>query len=141
MNFCQKALVFLSLSLCPLSHVFAQGVVAKEIDIFEKSLDDLSLMATMGAAGGVIGLSTLSFVEDPWDRLQNIVTGAAIGIIVGVGWLGYEQVIKSYDDMSAESFHSFDRMSWKTASTLSHGDPFYGASAKRGPSVGWVWQF
>ena len=50
-----------------------------------------------GAAGAILGLSTLSFVEKPGDHLKNVVAGAAIGIIVGVGVVAYLQATKSHD--------------------------------------------
>ena len=49
------------------------------------SLRDLYTVAGVGVAGSVLGLSTLSFVEEPGENLKNIVTGGAIGIILGVG--------------------------------------------------------
>ena len=48
------------------------------------SLRDLYTVAGVGVAGSVLGLSTLSFVEEPGENLKNIVTGGAIGIILGV---------------------------------------------------------
>jgi hypothetical protein len=51
----------------------------------------------MMGAGAILGLSTLSFVEEPSEELDNIVTGGAIGIIIGVGIVGYMQATKSQE--------------------------------------------
>lgn len=59
------------------------------------TMKNVWIVAGVGAAGAVLGLSTLSFVDEPSEHLKNIVTGAAIGIIVGVGIVAYLQGTKS----------------------------------------------
>jgi hypothetical protein len=43
-----------------------------------------------GAFGAVLGLSTLSFVDQPSAHLKNIMIGGALGIILGVGYVAWE---------------------------------------------------
>lgn len=60
-------------------------------DIFQQSMNDMIVVGAIGGAGALLGLSTLSFVEEPSEHLKNIVVGGAIGIIVGVGVVAYKQ--------------------------------------------------
>ena len=109
MNFLKKALIFLILSSITLPSLFAQGVNKKEGDIFEQSVDDLLLVGSTGFGGGIIGLSTLSFVDKPGDHLKHIVVGAALGIIAGVGWVAYNQAMMTsdhYGDFAVQSYRA-----------------------------------
>ena len=63
----------------------------------DESIKDISTVAGLGAGGAILGLSTLSFVEEPGDHLKNIVVGGAIGIILGVAVVAYSQANKSKD--------------------------------------------
>ena len=65
--------------------------------VFGESLRDLYTVAGVGAAGSVLGLSTLSFVDKPGENLKNIVTGGAIGIILGVGVVAWKHASRSKD--------------------------------------------
>ena len=53
--------------------------------VLDDSINDLYIVLGTGAAGAIIGLSTLSFADKPKDKLKNISIGAAIGIVLGVG--------------------------------------------------------
>lgn len=66
-------------------------------DIFAESMTDAITVAACGGIGAVLGLSTLSFVEEPSEHLKNIVVGGAIGIIIGVGVVAYKQANVSKD--------------------------------------------
>lgn len=66
-------------------------------DIFEQSMTDAYIVAGAGAGGALLGLSTLSFVEEPKDHLKNIIAGGAIGIIIGVGVVAWRQASMSAD--------------------------------------------
>jgi hypothetical protein len=50
-----------------------------------------------GLAGAVLGLSTLSFVDEPKDHTRNIIVGASLGIIFGVGYVAFSQASKTQD--------------------------------------------
>lgn len=67
----------------PSGHVMAQE--NKEAKSFaDEGMDDLVVVAGIGAGGALLGLSTLSFVKEPKDHTDKVITGAAIGIIIGV---------------------------------------------------------
>lgn len=61
----------------------------------DESLQDLTVVLGSGAAGAVLGLSTLSFVEEPKDHMKNIAIGGAIGVVIGVGIVIFGQATKS----------------------------------------------
>jgi len=76
----------------------SSGVLAQETGstgILSDSLSDLYTVAGVGAAGAVLGLSTLSFVDKPGENLKNIVTGGAMGIIIGVGIIAWSHATRS----------------------------------------------
>lgn len=89
---------------------------AQEPDIVEDSVRDILTVVSIGAAGAILGLSTLSFVDKPQDHLKNIVVGGAVGIIIGVGVVAYNQAnqSRSYYEMHALSpeFETHQRVSW-----------------------------
>ena len=63
----------------------------------------LYTVAGVGLAGSVLGLSTLSFVDEPGENLKNIVTGGSIGIILGVGIVAWKHASRSKDFYDAAS--------------------------------------
>lgn len=63
--------------------------------LVQDSVRDLTTVLAIGAGGAVLGLSTLSFVDEPKDHLRNILIGGAIGVIVGVGVVVYNQAENS----------------------------------------------
>ncbi|MFA6238253.1 MAG: hypothetical protein WC635_13045 [Bacteriovorax sp.] len=75
----------------------AQSVEGKDESggILDDSLKDISIVLGAGAAGAVLGLSTLSFVKEPSEHLKNIAVGAAVGIVVGVGVVIFSQATRS----------------------------------------------
>ena len=66
-------------------------------DFAEETLRDASLVAWSGLGGAVLGLSTLSFVDEPDDHLKNIYVGAAIGVVAGVALVAYLQANKTQE--------------------------------------------
>ena len=83
-----------------------------------------------GLFGSILGLSTLSFVSEPSDHLNNVVIGGAWGIILGVGIVAYSQAEKSKDYYYENSyntrdkmkkFNTFTRMEWHKSSHDSLG--------------------
>jgi hypothetical protein len=80
-----------------------------------------------GLAGAVLGLSTLSFVEEPKDHTRNIVVGASIGIIAGVAYVAFTQANKSreaiygvpeeeaYYKRGTKAFDTTKRLSWHSS--------------------------
>jgi len=65
--------------------------------LLEDSLTDMYTVAGSGLGGAIIGLSTLSFVEEPGDHLKNILVGAALGIMGGVAFVGYSTANRGRD--------------------------------------------
>lgn len=58
----------------------------------EKTKNDILIVGGLALGGAVLGLSTLSFVEEPKFHTKNIIGGAAFGIIIGVLIVAYRQV-------------------------------------------------
>lgn len=87
----------------------------------DDSIKDISIVLGAGAAGAVLGLSTLSFVEEPSDHMKNIAIGGAVGIIIGVGIVVFSQATKTSSaivgagltqtkaPLSSEKFESLSR--------------------------------
>ena len=76
---------------------------AGSMGVLGDSLSDLYTVAGVGLAGSVLGLSTLSFVDEPGENLKNIVTGGSIGIILGVGIVAWKHASRSKDFYDAAS--------------------------------------
>src|SRR5690606_31504694 len=75
--------------------------------------NDILLVAGAGIGGAVLGLSTLSFVDEPGDHLPNIWTGAAIGVIAGVIFVAFNSVQKNSEDLqSSAHFSTQERLAW-----------------------------
>ena len=119
----------LTLSL-PLSS-FAQGVAAAPAaaegaggdDVMRDTLEDVVIVVAAGLAGAILGLSTLSFVDEPKEHLNNVLVGGSIGIIGGVGLVAYRQASKSqkyYDELGAvvnpKKFTTAERNRWHNRS-------------------------
>ena len=113
--------LFFALSLLSVPSLsFAQG---NSEDIIGDSVKDITTVAVMGATGALLGLSTLSFVEEPKDHLKNILVGGALGIIIGVGFVAYNQANQSKQVIRGASvvpnlkeMPTLDRKSWHQAS-------------------------
>ena len=104
----------------------------KENEIMKKSVQDMATVASLGVAGAVLGLSTLSFMDEPEDHLKNIVVGGALGIIIGVGVVAYNQANQTkqfYRENVYEpaDFSTADRVSWHESSTQSLQDDRFAA--------------
>lgn len=68
--------------------VVAQPAVASAEDIALRKI--LRNAAYGGMLGALVGGAFLAFVDDPGDRLEFVTTGAAAGVLVGVGWGIYD---------------------------------------------------
>lgn len=71
--------------------------------LFDESVKDISVVLGAGAAGAILGLSTLSFVEKPKDHTKNIAIGGAIGIVIGVGIVMFGQATKSQTTIMSQN--------------------------------------
>lgn len=64
---------------------------APNYSLADQTKNDMLVITAAGVGGGIIGLSTLSFVEKPGDHFDNVLTGAALGLIMGVLYVAYRQ--------------------------------------------------
>lgn len=55
-------------------------------------------------AGGVLGLSTLSFYGKPQEHTDNITTGVLVGFLAGVGYVSYD----NYQQAPPTTFSQID---------------------------------
>lgn len=93
-------------------------------------------IAAAGAAGGILGLSTLSFVDKPSQHLSNIWTGAALGVIAGVVFVAYQGAQRGSEELeSSLEFNSFERVAWHqqqvenlTSKSVQFGSEFWSTS-------------
>lgn len=106
--------LMLVIQLVFVSSAWAQG--SAEDDFVKSTQNDLMLVAGAGVAGGILGLSTLSFVDKPSQHLANIWTGAAIGVIAGVIWVAYNSAQRGQEGLEMEeaslSFETNERVAW-----------------------------
>jgi len=116
-----KKVKFITISIMLCFLVVAQNSFAQEGDggdVFSQSTDDMFIVLGSAGAGAVLGLSTLSFVDVPGDHLKNIIVGAAIGTIIGVGVVAFQQAGKSrqyYEGAEGQAsleFSTKDRYAW-----------------------------
>ena len=94
-------------------------------DLLSSSQDDLFVVLGVGAAGGVLGLSTLSFMDEPQDHLKNIWVGASIGVILGVAIIAYNQAARSHElfyekALNSPLFDTSQRLSYHQDSISKH---------------------
>lgn len=117
-----KCILFSFATLFSLSLTSVQAEEGYEI--IDESIQDLNVVMGTGLGGAVLGLSTLSFVERPSEHLKNVVLGASLGIIVGVGIVAFGQANKSkeryFDNASNSNFKTGDRYAWHQLSHSSY---------------------
>jgi len=64
---------------------------APNYSLADQTKNDMMVIIAAGVGGAVLGLSTLSFVDEPSDHYDNVLTGGAIGLIAGVLYIAYRQ--------------------------------------------------
>ena len=95
---------------------------AKEAgDLGDNSLRDLIIVGGTGSMGAILGLSTLSFVEEPSEHLKNVYMGASLGVILGVSFVAYQTAnreqenlvkIRRLKNQLTPEFKTAARLSW-----------------------------
>lgn len=88
--------IILLFSLCGAS--MAQDQPQEETsnnDVFESSKSDFMIVVAGGLAGAILGLSTLSFYDEPKEHTNNILMGASLGLIAGVVVVAMGQATQS----------------------------------------------
>ena len=103
MNILLRIALLITLSLTSVE-AFAQATGGTDDPLVADTMNSIWIVSGIAAAGAIIGLSTLSFVEEPSEELKNIVTGAAVGVIIGVGVVAYMQATKSKDMYELNGF-------------------------------------
>ena len=95
----------------------AGGGVSDEI--LGDTKTDIITVVALGGTGAILGLSTLSFVEEPSEHLRNILVGGAVGIIIGVGVVAWMQATKSQksfathpQELDPKEFSTVHRVAW-----------------------------
>jgi len=118
-------LIFTILITVSAKNTFAQAGDAGLEELVDDTKSDLLAVVGGGLAGAILGLSTLSFVEEPKDHTKNIIVGAAIGIIAGVGFVAFSQASKSalmFDQEGVEASLRRKEESIKTFDTYARVD-------------------
>lgn len=106
------------ISMIIMSQLVSSSVRAE--DLIKNTQNDILTVAGAGVGGAVLGLSTLSFVNEPSKHLPNIWTGAAIGVIVGVVFVAFNSAQKNSEELQSSShFSTHERVAWhKTQENL-----------------------
>jgi hypothetical protein len=91
----QKLATLMTIILLTLNPVAAQAQDASGGGLVDDSLRDMTIVFGTGLFGAVLGLSTLSFVEEPSKHTKNIAVGGAVGIIIGVGVVVFNQASRN----------------------------------------------
>jgi capsular polysaccharide biosynthesis protein len=93
------------------------GLAQESADPLDEPIKDISIVLGTGVVGALLGLSTLSFVDEPDEHLKNIAIGGAIGIVIGVGVVIFSQATKTQSmttdprySMSANEAESLSRL-------------------------------
>lgn len=98
----------------------AQDAASNE-EFLEESKNDLLMVVGGGLGGAILGLSTLSFVDEPKDHTRNILVGASLGIIGGVIFVALNQANRSKDMfyeeqqpavLNGKEFSTSSRLAW-----------------------------
>ena len=106
---------------CTFLLMFSEPGKSEEMNnsnLLEDSVTDMYIVAGSGLGGAVLGLSTLSFVEEPGDHLKNILIGASLGIMSGVAFVGYNTANKGRDLYYEALNRQFNSKEFKTKSRV-----------------------
>jgi len=76
------------------------------VSLAEQTKSDLMIITAAGLGGAVLGLSTLSFAKKPSEKTGNILTGAAIGVILGVVYVAYRQAFGTSGAFTADDLQN-----------------------------------
>lgn len=87
----------------------------------DDSMRDLLIVGGTGTMGAILGLSTLSFVDEPSEHLKNVYMGASLGVILGVSFVAYVTANKEQEMLTTlknsvksmgSSFSTRERLVW-----------------------------
>ena len=124
-NFFVIIISFVIVNVPNLSNCHAQDATVEAL--VEDTKTDILIVVAGGLGGAILGLSTLSFVDEPKKHTRNIIMGSSIGIIAGVAFVAYNQANKSqemfykgdtvYNQESSPIFNTYARNSWHDEQT------------------------
>lgn len=105
--------------------IFQKGELLAQEDnskLMEDTKTDFLIVVGGGAAGGILGLSTLSFVDKPSRHTRNVLVGAALGIVAGVAVVVYNRANETSQSVyeSSSSFNTNERSLWHEREFFSH---------------------
>lgn len=109
----------------------------------DDSLKDISIVLGSAVGGAVLGLSTLSFVDEPSKHLKNISVGGAIGVVVGVGIVVFSQATKNTSAINGQAKTEIPLNSEKFETLTRHEFSDYRIAETRElvPHVGYSFSF
>ncbi|MBL7665065.1 MAG: hypothetical protein JNM93_08020 [Bacteriovoracaceae bacterium] len=133
-----------SIFLCFLMSLMISGALAQdsgtsESNLAEDTKRDLIIISGAGLGGAILGLSTLSFVNEPSKHWKNVMVGGAVGIIVGVIVVASIQAERTGSYLEPTAMKDFDttlRNSWHVASHQARD-----ITSQNVPTMGWNFQF
>jgi len=107
---------------------------APNYSLADQTKSDMMVIVAAGVGGAVLGLSTLSFTDEPGDHYDNVLTGGAIGLIAGVLYVAYRQAygpsgIFAYKETPTQKI---DFNSKPLVSSVTISSPL---------AFNWTWQF
>jgi hypothetical protein len=113
--FCRLLSLHFFLAAALINPAFAQD---SDDDLVKSTQNDILLVGVAGGAGAILGLSTLSFVDQPSKHVSNIWTGAALGVIAGVIFVAYNSAQRGSEELQSSSeFNSSERFAWHSQNT------------------------
>ena len=107
--------------------LFSQATYAQKSlgnkELIDSSITDLIIVGGTGSMGAILGLSTLSFVDEPSEHLKNVYMGASIGIIIGVSFVAYQTANREQENLvkqwnTTPTFNTVNRVAWHYKSHL-----------------------
>lgn len=107
-------------------------------DFVDDSIRDMSIVLGTTIGGAVLGLSTLSFADEPSKHWRNVAVGGAIGLIVGVGVVVVSQatthstITKTNTDLNEYNFDSYARQDFASQRVV---------ESKNIPDIGYTFSF
>lgn len=108
---------------------------AQNYSLADQTKSDMMIIVAAGLGGAILGLSTLSFVEEPGDHFDNVLTGGAVGLIAGVLYVAYRQAYGP-SGIFAVNEKLLDPNIFYSKDFLESRSP-----QKRNLAFQWTWQF
>ena len=130
-----KKILFIFMTVCLLSNaVYSQE---SEEEFEQDPLKDATTVAAITLGGAILGLSTLSFTSEPKEHIKNVLVGGALGLIIGVGIVAFNQATKTKDnfvlnEIPSKEFSTQERLSAMNLTSM---------TPPQINSLNWSWTF